>query len=288
MNMNQLIVSTKFIPGNCLRNVEKRLAFFKQMRQIGYQYIHFDYNRFEMKELLDENWMMRLLDDILVNDMHIVNSHLFVNPFDNIWEKNDLEKERILWSVLEQCFKYNKALQIRDTVYHVPELCRFEIAKCQRFISKVPCLVEMSAKYGCCICMENHYNAQVDNLMLSLLFGRFEESVLKMTFDTGHYLLSGNERIIENNFFGRLCLVHLHDNDKKTDLHMIPDITNKTEVWKRIFSKIKKSFASPSLIIEVGQNAMNYSVDNVESMYWMYEKLCGVLDYYNEINVENE
>lgn len=285
--MNQLIVSTKFIPGICLKKGEKRLAFFKQMRQMGYQYIHFDFNRFEMKELFDENWMMRLFDDILVSDMHIVNSHLFVNPFDNIWDNNDYEKEGILWSVLEQCLKYNKVLQIRDTVYHVPELRCFDIAKCQRFISRVPYLLEMSVKYACCICLENHYNAQVDNLMLSHLFRQFEENVLKMTFDTGHYLLSGNERIIENNFFDRLCLVHLHDNDKKTDLHMIPDITNKTEVWGRIFMKIKKNLVSPSLIFEVEQDVMNYSVDYAECMHWMYEKLCDTLEYYNEIDVED-
>lgn len=52
--MNQIIISTKFIPKMSLKYYEKRLEFFKQMRRIGYKFLHFDFNRFEMNELLDE------------------------------------------------------------------------------------------------------------------------------------------------------------------------------------------------------------------------------------------
>jgi|GEM_PF-1856612 len=282
--MNQIIISTKFIPKMSLKYYEKRLEFFKQMRRIGYKFLHFDFNRFEMNELLDEKWMMRLFDDISNSDIKILNSHLYVNPLENIWDNNGYEKEMKIWRVLEQCLKYNKILDIGNTVYHVPELRYLDISKCQRFISKVPRLLDLSAKYNNCICLENHYNAKIDNFILSYLFHRFDKDVLRMTFDTGHYLLSRNEKIIESDFFERLSLVHLHDNDREKDIHKIPDITNNAYLWNRIFAQIKKNPAKPPLIFEIEQDVMTHSMNYIGSLQWMYMQLCNIIDYYNLIN----
>ncbi len=283
--MKRIIVSTKLLPTVRLKKDEKRSDFFKQMRKIGYQYLHFDFNRFEVKELLDEKWMMRVFDDIISSDIHILNSHLFVNPYDNIWINNENEQEMIMWKVLEQCLKYNKMLQIKHTVYHVPELKHLDVVKCQRYISNLPRLLETASKYENSICLENHYNAEVDNFILSYLFQRFDEDILGLTFDTGHYFLSGNDKIAANDFFGCLRMVHLNDNDRKMDLHQIPDITGKRNVWNKIFMQIKRNSVMPSLIFEITQDVMKHSEDYIECLEWMYEKFCNVIEYYNRIEV---
>lgn len=207
-----------------------------------------------------------------------------VDPFENIWNDYDVEYKRIIWRTLKQCLKYNNSLHIKDTVYHVPELKKLDIFKCQRFISYLPRLLEFSSKYDCSVSLENHYNAQVDNFILPYLFNRYSEETLSFTFDTGHYFLSCNEKIVANDFFGRLRLVHLNDNDKKTDLHDIPNIMKNSEVWERLFKKIKRNARDISPIFELSQDVIKRSGDYVESLKLTYNKLEKALAYYDGID----
>lgn len=67
-------------------------------------------------------------------------------------------------------------------------------------------------------------------------------------FDSGHYHLYFDDEFDFNRFKDRIFAVHLHDNDKKDDLHLIP--FDGTLDWKAVVTRLKNSGYSGPITVE--------------------------------------
>lgn len=275
-NMNRIILSTKFILREIFLDNVKRRTYFRQLKASGFQFLHFDYNKFHPNEILNEKLMTTIFDDIKIAGLEIANTHLFVNPFYNIWSDQNLDKDSIIWSLISKCLYYNKQLKTSDSVYHVPETDRFAIDLCQNFISQFPRLLDISLQYDTILCMENHYNQRIDNFILQYLFTKYNDSLIRMTFDVGHYFISKNNKLLENDFYNRIHLIHMHDNNNVEDQHRIPDI--RKQEWDLVLRKLHTNNSVIPFIFELNNNG-------IQNLDTLYKTLHDIVVYYNQIYI---
>lgn len=278
--MSQLVLSTKYISRDILLDGRKRAEYLRRLNLAGFGSLHFDFNQFRPDEILSERCIVDIFDDILKNGLKVVNSHIYVNPYENIWSENQSCTEIFIWEIIDKCLYYNRLFGISDTVYHVPEANDFNIVKCQKFILQIPYLIEKSLKFKTRICLENHYNQRIDNFIFKYLFEKYDKNELLMTFDVGHYFISKNSRIIDENFYNRLRIVHLHDNDGKEDQHRIPNFDKKREFWNLLFNKIREMENTVSVVFEIRENAKIKKFDDTQDIELTYAALKMFFDYY--------
>lgn len=281
--MSELILSTKYIARDILLDGGKRIEYLRKLKLAGFSSLHFDFNNFYFNELLNEKCIVEIFKDVLKNGFEVKSSHIYVNPYENIWSENQFSRERLIWEIIYKCLYYNKLFDISDTVYHVPETDDFNIRKCQKFISQIPYLIEQSLKCKSIICLENHYNQKIDNFIFKYLFEKYDKNELLMTFDVGHYFISKNIRIIDENFYNRLQIVHLHDNNGVEDQHRIPNFDEKREFWDMLFNKlneIKRMNKRVSIVFEILKNNGIQKYDSLQDIEMTYTALKSIYDFY--------
>ena len=98
-------------------------------------------------------------------------------------------------------------------------------------------------------------------------------------FDSGHYHVHFNDDLDFTKFKDRIFAVHLHDNDKSDDLHLIP--FDGTLDWKDTIRNLKKCNYSGPITIELcyRYDYLNISIDNFyKKGYEIGEKLKEMFD----------
>ena len=98
-------------------------------------------------------------------------------------------------------------------------------------------------------------------------------------FDSGHYHVHFDDDLDFTKFKDRIFAVHLHDNDKSDDLHLIP--FDGTLDWKDTIRNLKKCNYSGPITIELcyRYDYLNISIDNFyKKGYEIGEKLKEMFD----------
>lgn len=93
---------------------------------------------------------------------------------------------------------------------------------------------------------------------LEYLFDNINSSNIGVCFDSGHYHAFFKDDFNFEKFKNKIIALHLHDNDKKEDLHLLPFDGNIN--WNNIIYNLKKSGYKGKIILEVKYNT-NHSLD---------------------------
>lgn len=127
-----------------------------------------------------------------------------------LWgEEHGLYEEAFLLS-LEELHKS----EIPLAVFHPSALAEVELPVCERGLEVMHRLSARAKTLGLELAAENLYRDPH-------LFALLDHVDIGLCLDTGHLGLSGNAPRLKA-YFPRIKALHLHDNDGKQDLHLIP------------------------------------------------------------------
>ena len=227
-------------------SVEENL---KRIRAAGFTHLHFAYKwtkpealtaaeRAEWERALDTTGMK-------IQDVH------GCHPRDiDLWSEGKAERDQAL-ALLADRIELTRTLGGDAVVYHVPwrgEVTREEI---DFLLEGLAALEETARETGVKIAMENHYVAENDRRTLEAVFERFPEDYIGFTFDPGHALISGNSAWLMAHCAPRLEILHLNDNDARSDLHWNPFDPEGQADWEAIAAFIHRSAYVKALQLEV-------------------------------------
>jgi len=143
-------------------------------------------------------------------------------------------------------------------VYHVPT-CNMEDPKIlYRYVEGLKHFEEEARNLGVSIAIENHFKSENDKMTLSRCFEIFDPAYVGLTFDTGHAALSGNQDWILAHCMSRLKVLHLNDNDGKSDLHHPPYWEHGIVDWEAVTRGIAQSPYQKPMQLELKRHADIY------------------------------
>lgn len=84
---------------------------------------------------------------------------------------------------------------------------------------------------------------------LEYVLENIKDDNVGICFDSGHYHVHFNDKFKFELFKDRIFAVHLHDNDKSDDLHLMP--FEGTINWKEVISKLKECNYTGPITLEL-------------------------------------
>lgn len=96
---------------------------------------------------------------------------------------------------------------------------------------------------------------------LEYVLDNIKDENVGICFDAGHYHVHFNDEFNFEFFKDRIFAVHLHDNDKSSDLHLLP--FDGTIDWKYVISKLRESNYNGPVTLELAYryNYLDISLD---------------------------
>lgn len=97
---------------------------------------------------------------------------------------------------------------------------------------------------------------------LEYVLGNIKDENVGICFDAGHYHVHFNDEFNFEFFKDRIFAVHLHDNDKSDDLHLLP--FDGTIDWKYVINKLKECNYDGPITLELcyRYDYLNISLDD--------------------------
>ena len=100
---------------------------------------------------------------------------------------------------------------------------------------------------------------------LEYVLGNIKDDNVGLCFDAGHYHVHFNDEFDFEFFKDRIFAVHLHDNDKSDDLHLLP--FDGTIDWKNVMHKLKECNYNGPITMELGYKDNRYLNTHIEEFY---------------------
>lgn len=100
---------------------------------------------------------------------------------------------------------------------------------------------------------------------LEYVLGNIKDDNVGLCFDAGHYHVHFNDEFDFEFFKDRIFAVHLHDNDKSDDLHLLP--FDGTIDWKNVMHKLKECNYNGPITMELGYKDNRYLNTPIEEFY---------------------
>jgi len=96
---------------------------------------------------------------------------------------------------------------------------------------------------------------------LEYVLGNIKDDNVGICFDAGHYHVHFNDEFDFEFFKNRIFAVHLHDNDKSDDLHLLP--FDGTIDWETVITKLKECNYEGPITLEIcyGDKYSNIKLD---------------------------
>lgn len=145
--------------------------------------------------------------------LEMIHAHLPFHPDLRLWgsdeKRSSFEKQMIRW--IEELHKAELPL----AVFHPWVREEMEITSFDKGLESFERIISRAQELGIHLAAENLWKDDA----LFVLLDHF--SSLEICLDTGHLGVSGNWEKIKP-YLHRVSAVHLHDNDQKSDLHLIP------------------------------------------------------------------
>jgi len=167
--------------------------------------------------------------------------HLGYKGINNIWIEGE-EGNKLVESYLKD-LDICKINNIDMVVMHLtsksvaPEPNLIGIERLQR-------IVDYAEKLGIKVAFEN---TKIWG-SLEYVFNHIKNSNIGICFDAGHYHCHFNDRFNWKKFKNKIFAVHLHDNDKSDDLHLLP--FDGTIDWKELAKNLKNANYKGPIILE--------------------------------------
>lgn len=175
----------------------------KTLTDIGFSSLSLWWEREDGKSA-EEN--LKILRDMGLN-IDLVHLPYFPGGF---WGKEKLPFEEAFLRALNELHSG----EIARAVFHPTSIKELDLAIDQEGLELIYRLYQRAKILGVDLLVEN---LREDPHLFTLL----ENFDLGLCLDTGHLGISGNEKRLKK-YFPRVRALHLHDNDGKSDLHLIP------------------------------------------------------------------
>lgn len=186
----------------------------------GFQAIDMDLFSFREKEFSDIAKVKTALKD---NGIAAYTAHAALNFSASFTSSGEKEKHE----VLEEHKKHADAaaeLGVKSMVIHISHQLEenSNTAKCAENASALLSkLLEYIGNDGLVIALENLPYENVDEISIKVQQMLNSEKV-KFCYDSGHAAIMDNAHIFLNDKLSELVCVHLHDNNGKEDMHLLP------------------------------------------------------------------
>lgn len=171
------------------------------------------------------------LDYIKKNNLEIIFAHLGYKKINDIWKET--EDGDVLMQNYMNDIKTLKENNINMVIMHLTTKNEVPIFN-EIGLKRIKTIVDYAMSLGVKVAFEN---TKIRGYIEYILNNINNENV-GFCFDTGHYHAYFNDdfdfEIVKNRIFA----VHLHDNDKSDDQHLIP--FDGTINWEKVISKLKE------------------------------------------------
>lgn len=169
-------------------------------------------------QIYDENWKYTQEEQIELCkklNLNIIFAHLGYQNINSIWEEGnegDLLIERYKKN-LDECKKYGIPLVVLHLVGGSNPPIYNELG-----INRIKKIVKYANKLEIKIAFENTKSKGY----LEYVLNNIKDENVGICFDSGHYHVHFNDEFNFEFFKNKIFAVHLHDNDKSDDLHLLP------------------------------------------------------------------
>lgn len=172
---------------------------------------------------------------------------------------------------LRLCQKNGISLVILHLIGTYPEIICSEIGL-RRFQE----IVDYAEKLGIKVAFENTKKYEY----LEYLFSHIKNQNIGLCYDSGHCHIYLNDQFDYDRFQNRIFAVHLHDNDKSDDLHLLP--FDGTVNWEHVMGKLKECHYEAPVTLELcyRYDYLNMSIEEFyRKGYEVGQKLAKMLEF---------
>lgn len=183
----------------------------------------------------DENWEMSQQEqiDLCKNlDLNIIFAHLGYQNINSIWEEG--ETGEALIERYKNDIKKCKENGIDIVIMHLTR-GKNPPAYGELGLNRIKKIIEFAKELNVKVAFEN---TKVRGYLKYVLENIKDENV-GLCFDSGHYHAYFDDEFDFEFFKDRIFAVHLHDNDKSDDLHLLP--FDGTIDWINVIEELKES-----------------------------------------------
>lgn len=193
----------------------------------------------------DENWnysqeeQVKLCKELGLN---IIFAHLGYQNINSIWE-DGIDGDKLVERYKEDIKKcYENGI-----IMVVMHLTTKKIAPMYNKIGldRIKKVTQYAKKLGVKVAFEN---TKLKGY-LEYVLDNIKDDNVGICFDAGHYHVHFNDKFDFEFFRDRIFAVHLHDNDKSGDLHLLP--FDGTIDWKYVMSKLKENNYNGPVTLEL-------------------------------------
>lgn len=145
-------------------------------------------------------------------------------------------------------------------------------------LERIKKIVKNAKKLGIKIAFENTRKQGYLEYVLS----NIKDENIGICFDSGHYHVHFDDKFDYEFFKDRYFAVHLHDNDKSDDLHLLP--FDGTINWKEVLLELKKNNYNGPMTLELCYR-YDYLNQSIEDFYQEgYKRALKLEEIYNVVN----
>lgn len=183
----------------------------------------------------DENWEYSQEEQVNLCKklgLNIIFAHLGYQNINSIWE--DTKEGEDLVERYKKNIKDCKEQGISTVIMHLTTKKNHPMYN-EIGLKRMRKIVEYAKELDVKIALEN---TRIQGY-LEYVLGNIKDQNLGICFDSGHYHTHFNDEFDFDFFKNRIFAVHLHDNDKTGDLHLLP--FDGTIKWKDTIEKLKQS-----------------------------------------------
>ena len=224
----------------CIQNSNKRVSAIDTINSIknnGYKNVFVQW--------YDKDWKISQEEQVKLCKklgLNIIFAHLGYQNINSIWEEGqagDKEVERY-----KKDIKNCKENEIDMVIMHLvsgnvaPQYNELGLERLRQ-------ITEYAKKLDVKIAFEN---TKIKGY-LEYVLSNIKDENIGICFDAGHYHAHFNDEFNFELFKNRIFAVHLHDNDKSDDLHLIP--FDGTLDWQDTMRKLKESNYSGPITLEL-------------------------------------
>ncbi len=189
--------------------------------------------------------------------LNIICAHLGYKKVNEIWRDNETGEAFVerYKNDLRICKKNNILLVVMHLIGTNPEIICSEIG-----LRRIKEIVDYAEELGIKIAFENTKRYEY----LEYVFSHLDNSNIGLCYDSGHCHIFFDDKFDYEFFKNRIFTVHLHDNDKSDDLHLMP--FDGTIDWEHVMHQLKECHFEEPITLELTYR-YHYLEMSIEEFY---------------------
>lgn len=248
----------------------KQEEIIESIRKAGFRnvFIHWETNKY------DENNWVSYIDYIKEIGLNIIFAHLSYKGINSIWEEEKAGDELVQKYIddISNCKKHNIPMVIMHLTskWVAPMYNKLGLERLRK-------IAEHAKNLNIKIAFEN---TKVKGY-LEYVLENIKDDNVGICYDSGHCHVHFNDEFNFDKFKDRIFAVHLHDNDKSDDLHLLP--FEGTIDWEQTLKLLKQCNFKGHITLETVYRDPYLNMTPIEFLKKSNEVAVKLLKIYNEI-----